>query len=79
MSLKQYHILDRTIFVDNETGMFSYKTEYVVERGVPFNTSYDFNLHFPRFASLCINLSEACNLKCRYCFSAKNQFSGLRF
>ncbi len=74
-------ILGEEIFVDGHTGCFA-KTQD--DLNLTVSNSFDFDKYIPNFdeykttsVTFCINFSNACNLKCDYCFNDKKDGESL--
>lgn len=66
--MKQIDVLDKIIFVNETNGDFSYYKEDVLDNSSPNIEEYikSFNT---KHLTICINISNACNLACKYCFN----------
>ncbi len=72
-----YKIFDKTIFIDGKTGCFAYsekELDYYSSNSFNFdNFKPSFSEYNPTSMTFCINLSDACNLSCDYCFNRDKQ------
>ena len=65
-------ILDKVIYINSVNGNFSLKEEDIKNDYVSLNfdlIKYQLENYQNSFATFCVNLSNACNLKCDYCFN----------
>lgn len=69
----KYNIFDKDIFIDEASGCFSSNYEELTTK---VSYSYNIDEYEPNFdyystpiLSFCVNLSNACNLACDYCFN----------
>lgn len=77
----KHKILGKDIFVNGHTGCFARTQD---ELNLTILNSFDFDKYVPDFAeykttsvNFCINISNACNLKCDYCFNDKKDGKSL--
>jgi len=66
-------ILDQIFYIDTRNSAFEVNIDFL---NYAKNLSdldlikYNLENYNPKFLSLCINLSDGCNLKCDYCFNS---------
>lgn len=68
--MRQIKVLDKIIFINEKNGSFSFKKEDLLDDTQPNISDYikTFN---SKHLTLCINISNSCNLKCKFCFNNK--------
>lgn len=70
--IERYNVFDKEIYINSANSNFSYN---IFDLNYEINTiNFDeINVNFSDFKSktltICINISDACNLKCDYCFN----------
>lgn len=77
----RHEILEAHIYVDGKTGCFAHSEE---ELNIASAVSFDFDRitlriedYKPTCISFCLNVSNACNLCCDYCFNDKKDGKGM--
>lgn len=75
---QKYKLFNKNIYVDGKTGLFSFSENDL--KVLLIKQNFDFDLFRPSFieynttsVTFCINLSDACNLNCDYCFNPVKQ------
>lgn len=66
--MKRINVLDKTIFLNESNGNFSFYKEDVVENTCLNKEEFIKNFS-AKYITICINISNACNLACKYCFN----------
>ena len=83
-NIKEYSILGKTVFIHPSSGFFSFNRFEILQN---FAAAPNFDLFRPNFLdynaettsiTFCINISDACNLRCDYCFNALKKNKSLR-
>ena len=67
--MKEFEVIDRIIYIDEKSGEYSSSIKDLLNGLIDIDT---YNPNFKDYSSpvvtLSINLSNACNLACKYCF-----------
>ena len=70
--MKKEMVLDQVIYIDRKNSNFDFYEENLYINKYSYNYE-NLNLYFKEYKTsfivICINLSNACNLKCDYCFN----------
>lgn len=73
----RHSILNKAIFIDGKTCCFAYsenELNYYSSRSFDFDSfKPDYSKYNTTSVTFCINLSDACNLRCDYCFNPNKQ------
>ena len=70
--ISENKILDKVIYINSVNSNFTYRKEDILNDYTSLNfdlIKYQLENYQTSFATFCINLSNACNLKCDYCFN----------
>ncbi len=70
--MKQFNVFDKIIYINEFNGNFSYNKEDILEINCPDSEKYISNFN-PKHITICINISNACNLNCKYCFNHQKE------
>ena len=70
----KYIIFDKIVYINGKSGIFSFNENDFKDKILKNTINFDeinikFSNYNPSFATFCINISNACNLKCDYCFN----------
>lgn len=66
--MKQIKVLNKKIYINEKNGSFSFNKEDVLDDEIPNVEDYIYNFK-SNHITLCINISNTCNLNCKYCFN----------
>lgn len=65
-------ILNETIYIDNQNGNFSVRKDELLSYGsYPIDKAPDYSNNLYSSMTFCLEISNACNLRCSYCFNQK--------
>ena len=77
--MKEFEVIDRIIYIDEKSGEYSSSIKDLLNGLIDIDT---YNPNFKDYSSpvvtLSINLSNACNLACKYCFNDEKDGSSLK-
>ena len=75
-----FKILDRTIFIDESNGDFSLSEEWLCNRRpMQVAKAPEYTTHLYKSVTFCLEISDACNLRCRYCFNGNKSGKKMSF
>ena len=77
-----FNVFNKEFFIDDKTGDFDNDFLKLAFRNLnQEKVEYYISLenYNPSFATFCINISNACNLKCDYCFNQNKNGTSLKF